>query len=134
MNDTETVPTPTNSPQEVDRIRDIIFGPQLRDYEQRFQIIQRDLERLQQELDQLTEKLIDQDSSQLKRLQASHREMRQSDDDLRSELRQTANKLTNDKVDRLALGELFVQVGTQLKTGGTLTDLLKNIVDQVQQS
>ncbi len=43
--------------QEVDRIRDIIFGHQMRDYDQRFQIVRRDLERLQQEMDRLAERL-----------------------------------------------------------------------------
>jgi hypothetical protein len=41
------------SVESVDRIRDIIFGPKMRDYEQRFDAILRDLDRLQQELDHL---------------------------------------------------------------------------------
>ena len=45
--------TQTEVPREVDRIRDILFGGQMREYEQRFQVMQRDLERLQQELDRL---------------------------------------------------------------------------------
>ena len=116
--------------QEVDRIRDIIFGSQMRDYEQRFEIFQRDLDRLQQELDRLTEQLTDQDSDQGKKLQALRKEMRQADDGLRDELRQTAQKLTTDKVDRVALGELFVELGSHLKTGGSLTDLLKSLDDK----
>ena len=131
MTDESTVkPTPqVEVPREVDRIRDIILGPQLREYEQRFQIIQRDLERLQQELDHLTEQLANQDSEQSKKLQALRRDMRQGDDDLRGELRQTAQKLTTDKVDRVALGELFVELGTHLKMGGSLADLLKGLDD-----
>lgn len=131
MTDESTVKaTPQmDTPREVDRIRDIILGPQLREYEQRFQIIQRDLERLQQELDHLTEQLAGQDSEQNKKLQALRRDMRQSDDDLRGELRQTSQKLTTDKVDRMALGELFVELGTHLKMGGSLADLLKGLDD-----
>jgi predicted RNase H-like nuclease (RuvC/YqgF family) len=115
------------APQEVDRIRDIIFGPQIRDYEQRFQNTQRDLDRLQQGIDQLTEQLAEQDSSHNKKLQALRREVRQADEDLRDELRQTAQKLTVDKVDRIALGDLFVELGTHLKAGGSLTDLLEKL-------
>lgn len=117
-------------PEKMDRVRDIIFGPQMRDYEQKFNVIQRDLDRLQQALDQLTERLTEQDTNQLKKLQALHREMRQSDEDLRTELRQTADKLTIDKVDRLALGELFIELGSHLKMGGSLAglaDWLKNL-------
>ena len=53
--------------------------------------------------------------------------MRRADDDLRDELRQTAQKLTSDKVDRVALGELFIDLGTHLKSGGSLADVLKSL-------
>ena len=133
MTDEQTSATSTvESAQEVDRIRDIIFGPQMRNYEQQFQAVERDLERLQQEIDRLTEQLADQDSSQTKKLQNLRREMRRADDGLRDELRQTAQKLTNDKVDRVALGELFIELGTHLKTGGSLADVLKGLGEKAQ--
>ena len=91
--------------QEVDRIRDIIFGSQMRDYDQRFQIVQRDLSRLQQELDRLADQMSEQDREQSKKLQALRGEMRQADDDLRDELRQAVDQLTADKMDRAALGD-----------------------------
>ncbi len=133
MTDEQANATPQmESAQEVDRIRDIIFGPQMRDYEQRFQIVQRDLDRLQQEIDRLSEQLTDQDSAQSKKLQNLHREMRQADDGLRDELRQIAQNLMTDKVDRVALGELFIELGTHLKTGGTLADLLESLEDRTE--
>jgi len=118
--------------REVDRIRDIIFGPQMREYGQRFENVQRDLDRLQGEIDHLVEQLADQAGDQSKKLQTLRREMRQADDGLREELRQTAQKLMADKVDRVALGELFIELGTQLKTGGSLADFLK-IVEETEQ-
>jgi predicted nucleic acid-binding Zn-ribbon protein len=117
------------SAQEVSRIRDIIFGPQMRDYEQRFQTIQHDLGRLQQAIDRLAEQLVDQDSSQSKKLQGLRREMGQANDDLRKELREIAQKLTTDKVDRSSLGELFIELGTHLKAGGSLAEVLKGLVE-----
>lgn len=128
MTQKSTQPVAGSTPQEVDRIRDIIFGPQIRDYEQRFQALQRDIERLQQELDHLTEQLSEQDGEQNKRLQLLRRDQRQSDDDLRAELRQTSQSLSFEKVDRAALGELFVNLGTHLKTGGSLGDILHGLV------
>jgi predicted nucleic acid-binding Zn-ribbon protein len=110
--------------QEVDRIRDIIFGSQMREYEQRFQVVQRDLNRLQQELDRLADQLSEQDREQSKKLQALRGEMRQADDDLRDELRQAVDQLMTAKVDRVALGDMFVEMGQRLKTGGSLSDLL----------
>jgi len=133
MSDEQVNATPeVGSVQEVDRIRDIIFGHQMRDYDQQFQIVRRDLERLQQELDRLAERLADQDSSQAKRLQELRQEMRRADDDLRDELRQATQTLTNDKVDRVALGELFIELGTHLKSGGFLVDLLKDLAEKKQ--
>lgn len=115
--------------QEVDRIRDIIFGPQMRDYQERFQLVARDLERLQQELDRLSQQLADQDGNQSKKLQALRREMREADDNLRAELRQGMEQLTNDKVSRESLGELFIELGARLKSAGALTNLLEDLVE-----
>jgi predicted nucleic acid-binding Zn-ribbon protein len=128
MSDEQTkAPSRAESAEEVERIRDIIFGSQMRDYDQRFQTVQRDLERLQQEMDRLAEQLADQDGAQSKKLQNLRREVRKADDDLREELRQTTQKLATDKVDRAALGELFIELGTHLKTGGSMADLLKGL-------
>ena len=35
--------------------------------------------------------------------------------------------LTDDKTDRSTLGELFIELGQHVKTGGSLTDLLKDL-------
>jgi chromosome segregation ATPase len=119
----------TGAPQEVDRIRDIIFGSQMRDYEQRFQTVQRDLKRLQQELDRLTEQLSEQDQEQSKKLQSLRGEMRQADDDLRDELRQAIDQLMTDKTGRIVLGDMLVEMGQRLKTGGSLSDLLGQLTE-----
>jgi len=122
------------SSQEVDRIRDIIFGSQMRDYGQQFDTVRRDLERLQGEIDHLAEQLTEQDRGQADRLQVLRRELRKADDDLRSELREAAQKLTGDKVDRMDLGQVFIEIGNYLKTGGTTTGLLKTLVDVEQEA
>jgi len=115
------------TPQEVDRIRDILFGSQMRDYEQRFQVIRHDLERLQQELDRLAGRLAEQDSEQSKKLERLRKESREADEALRRALRETAQQLTNDKVDRLALGDMLIEIGNRLKTGVLSSDLLQGL-------
>jgi predicted nucleic acid-binding Zn-ribbon protein len=122
-----TVASDAESIREIERIRDIIFGAQMRDYQHQFQAIQRDIDRLQQEVDRLVEQLAEQDSGQRKKLQDLRREVRRADDELRDEFRQTAQELTVAKVDREALGELFVELGTHLKTGRSLADLLQDL-------
>ncbi len=193
--------------ESVERIREIIFGPKMRDYEQRFEAVTRDLGRLQQELDHLNEQLTAKDAAQGKNLQGMRQELRQTgsdlrkelkaeitragaqlteqtaaqatnlqtlrqelhqadddlhtkakadleelaaqmaeqdaaqktnlgdlrqelrkaDADLREELRQIAQRLTDGKTDRSTLGELFIELGGHLKTGGSLADLLQNL-------
>ena len=114
--------------QDVERIRDIIFGSQMRDYSQRFEAVERDLARLQGEIDRLTEQLAEQDSDQTKKLQALRRDMRQADDDLRNELRETAQRLSTEKVQRIDLGRLFLELGNHLTEGRSVGDLLENLV------
>lgn len=193
--------------ESVERIRDIIFGPKMRDYEQRFDALTRDLARLQTDLDVLGEQLTAKDAGQSKNLQAVRQELRQAnselrnemkaedarlttqlaeqqtactnalnttrqelqqaddnlqmafkadieqvncnmsdhetaqktslqslrqefrkaDGDLREELRQVMQRLTDDKTDRSTLGELFVELGNHIKSGGNLADLLQGL-------
>ena len=115
------------TPQEVDRIRDIIFGTQMRDYDGRFEAVKRDLDRLQQELERFNAQLEEQDSDQTKKLQTVRQELRTSDDGIRDELRATAQRLTSEKVDRENLGDLFIELGRQLKTGESLGGLLSGL-------
>jgi hypothetical protein len=121
-----------DSLQQLERIRDIIFGNQAREFQQLIETIQRDLNRHQQQIDQLGEQLEEQDASQGKKLQTLRRDMRQADDDLRAELRQSAQRLTIDKVERTDLGRLFVELGTHLESGGTVSELLQNLIEAEQ--
>lgn len=121
------------SPQEVDRIRDIIFGPQMRDYDQRFRTFQDDVERLQRGLDRLSETQAEQAAELGKKLQALRGEMRQEDDGLRAELRKAVDALSHDKVDRVQLGDLLIELGQQLKRGGAGASLLDSLSQLAQE-
>jgi predicted nucleic acid-binding Zn-ribbon protein len=106
----------------------------MRDYQQQFEALQRDLVRLQKDIDQLSEQLAEQDSSQGKKLQNLRRDLRKADDDLRGELRDTAQRLTTDKVEREDLGQLFLEIGNRLTEGQSVGDLLMNLVGGEQDS
>jgi hypothetical protein len=121
MADDKKIPIVDEKPQEVDRIRDIIFGSQMRTYEGNFQTIKRDIERLMHEIDRLNEKTDEQDRLHSQKLQAFERELRKADDNLRTELRETAFKLTDEKVDRQFLGDLLIELGSQLKSASSYT-------------
>ncbi|MBN1979758.1 MAG: hypothetical protein JW918_20375 [Anaerolineae bacterium] len=133
MADKKSATTPQSEPiEDVNRIRDIIFGSQMKDYDGRFDSVQRDLKRLQKEIDSLSERLTNQDDEQGKKLQGLRRDMRKADDDLRDELRQISRKLADEKVDREVLGQMFIELGTRLTTGGSLADLLQGLEESGQ--
>jgi hypothetical protein len=121
------VPPGSETVEEVGRIRDILFGQQMRDYQQRFDALRRDLERQQGELNRLREQLAEQDADQGKKLGSLRQEARDADEALRSELRETASLLSDQKADRTVLAEFFLQLGAVLKGGGPADGLLKSL-------
>jgi hypothetical protein len=114
----------------LDRIRDILFGMQMRDVEQSFKTLQQDFGRVQQEIDRLADQLAEQESAQSKKLQALRRQNRGADEELRSEMRQAVQKLATDKVERADLGRLFLEIGSHLTEGGSIGELLMNLAKE----
>jgi predicted nucleic acid-binding Zn-ribbon protein len=100
----------------------------MRDYQQQFQALQRDVSRLQEELNRLSEQVAEQESGQGKKLQALRRELREADDGLRTELRESVQKLAGDKVERADLGRLFLEIGGQLTEGRSASDILQSLM------
>ena len=115
------------SMQDVGRIREIIFGSQMRDYEQRFRLLQRDLESLKDELEALREQSNKWNKEQDKKVQKLRDDVRQSDDELRAEMREVVDRLTMDKVDRSTLGELLIEMGKRLQEDSALGSLLETL-------
>ena len=58
----------TESTEKVERIREILFGAQLREYGQKFDLLQRELARLQQEVGRLNEQVREQDKTLRKQM------------------------------------------------------------------
>lgn len=106
-------PQPPLQEESVDRIRDIIFGPKMRDYEQRFEALVRDLVRLQGEVDRLGEQLEARDAAQAKQLQAARQEGRQADAELRGELKAEATRLAGQLTEQQAAQGNAVQAVRQ---------------------
>lgn len=115
------------SAHDLERIRQIIFGSQMRQIEQRFTTQDRDIARLEKEIASLQSRLADHEAQQTKDLQALRQEIREFDDELRQQLHQLGQHLEDEKMDRVSLGELFIEMGTQVKSGGSLADLLNHL-------
>jgi len=84
---------------------------------------------LKNELDGLNAQMAEHESSQKTTLQNLRQELRKANSDLREELRLLSQRLTDEKTDRAMLGDLFIELGNHVKTGGSLADML-NSLDQ----
>lgn len=115
--------------QDMERVREILFGGISRDFESRFEAMNRDIERLQKELDQANTSLSKMEQEQRDKLQALRGDVRTADDEIRSELRAVNERLGGEKVDRQQLGDLFTEMGRQIKEGKGLDSLLRDILD-----
>ncbi len=106
----ETNTTPNTQPQ-IDAIRNIIFGQNMQDYDQRFKEANDNLNRNRQEI----EDLIEQTKNYLLE------EMRQMEHRLSTQLQQLNDKLVQEsdrledkKLNRKELGSLLVDIGNKI--------------------
>ncbi len=120
------------NPQDMERVREILFGGVIRDHEARFAKLQRDLERLQKALDKSNEQLAAQDSAQNKKLQEARQDFQTSGDDLRAEMRSAVDRLSAEKVDKEQLGNLLIEMGNQIKGTGILSSVLGNLLQTAE--
>lgn len=118
---TQASQNPATSPQDMERVREILFGGVIRDHEARFVKLQRDLERLQKALDKSNEQLAAQDSAQNKKLQEARQDSQTSEDELRAEMRSAVDRLSAEKVDK-------EELGNQIKGTGILSSVLDGLL------
>ena len=125
----ESAPRPKRSATEIERIRELVVGPQLRQSEQKIGTLQKDIDRLQREIQQLASQLNEQNMSLSERLQQVRQDLQESVGEVRNEVRQVAEGLEQNKVDRHMLGDLFIELGNHIKEGGAISDALQDLFD-----
>lgn len=125
---TQTNQNPTASPQDLERVREILFGGVIRDHDARFATLQRDVERLQKALDRANEGVENRDSAQSKKLQEARQDFQNSTDEMRAEMRASVERLSREKVDKEQLGDLFIEMGNQIKGGSMLSSVLGDLL------
>ncbi len=127
MSDAENSKSAT-SPQDLERVREILFGGVIRDHDTRFATLQRDLERLQKALDRTNEELANRDSAHSQKLQEARQAFQTENDEIRAELRSSVERLSSAKVDKEQLGNLFIEMGNQIKGNGTISAVLDGLL------
>ncbi|MEZ4710087.1 MAG: hypothetical protein R3A44_22970 [Caldilineaceae bacterium] len=125
----ENTPRAKRSAGEIERIRELVVGPQLRQSEQKISTLQKDIERLQRELRQLRSQQNDNNKSLTENLQQLQQELQESVGEVRDELRLVTTGLEKDKVDRQKLGDLFIELGNHIREGGEISDVLQSLFE-----
>lgn len=125
-----TAPTQGKNPNELDHIRDILFGTQSREMEQRIEALEAALQTLSSQLrDQLnqqaqrqSEATQSQAAAQAEQLQQMGQTLQAGLDglsaelqQLRQEVAQAVQRLEHEKTNRVDLGQLLVALGEQLQ-------------------
>lgn len=79
------------------------------------------------ELRSVRSEMIDARDQYEQRSQGLRREIRQTEDTLRDELRRIADRLEYQKTDRKALASMLIEIATRLETGHTVAGMLEGL-------
>jgi DNA-binding ferritin-like protein len=127
--------TNESSPNNIDQIRQLIFGEQIQDYDRRFNNLVKRMEQLFEALEQKSQET----NEKLEQLdKATERKLSELEQSLTKDLENRANKiqqhikeiqqtiseLDNDKTDKNLLADQLIDLAMKLK-GQTLLDQLK---------
>ncbi|NPA90231.1 MAG: hypothetical protein GXO55_02080 [Chloroflexi bacterium] len=121
--------TNTSSTQadEISRVRDILFGSYMREYERRFRNLEDELERQKERLEELWQRV---DALESK-VDTSHREVlaeiRKQLDQLYARLQKRIAQVEEESVDKGILGDLLIEFGSRIK-GGTVTESIQELL------
>ena len=140
------------SAEKVERIRELLFGAQMREYARRFAALEHSLTQVQQQLQQQLQRLGEQlqthqeqmaqqlqmmAQKQAEQVAATDQQLRTTQATVLAELRDASSQLDQAKVDRSALGTLFAELGTTLQAtaaapNSSVTDWLSQLEEQLR--
>jgi len=105
-----------NPGQNIDQIRDLIFGEQIQKYDKQFSEIAKDNKKLNE--------LIEEVSQQLKiELEQKISAVKKDVQKIQSTLQKEIDELQSDKVDRLQMANLLIELGMRLKGENVLDSI-----------
>jgi vacuolar-type H+-ATPase subunit I/STV1 len=115
------------SPNNIDQIRQLIFGEQIQDYDRRFQELQKKLDQLNKSLQAGKEET----DEKLKEIQKTfQKDLASKIDAVKQEILEVKKSLSNlndDKVDRNQLADQLIDLAMRLKGSSILDQIDKGI-------
>ncbi len=133
--------TAKDSPNNIDQIRQLIFGDQIQDYERRFQELLKKVDRIDQKVDgnkeAADEKVKTLEEVLGKKLAENHKSIQQELDtktrSIQQEIQEILQKvidLTEDKIDRGQLADQLIDLAMRLK-GSTILDHMEKEISGI---
>ncbi len=123
---TSVLPTQAD---EIARIRDILFGSHMKEYERRFRNIEEELGRQKKRIEELWQRVDDLEA----KVDQNHRhvlaELRKQVDDLYTQLQRRIDQLEEESVAKVTLGDLLLEVGSRIKGSNVTTSLQEILKD-----
>ena len=111
----EAEPQPTSDDQPLNKIREILFGTQMSNVDQRLAAIQDELAELRGTVQALADKLEETRESGEQKLEHARRGLRMSITNAQMQLKEIAQKVDNEMVDRAALADMLTQLAVSIK-------------------
>lgn len=105
--------------EELERVREILFGSVARDQDKRIQQLQAEIVRLQQSLSQTNAQLAEQHRQHVEQVEDLRKYVDENNRSFRSEMEMSINQLNEDKLNRSTLGDLLIALGSRLKESST---------------
>jgi len=117
-----------SSGQNIDQIRDLIFGEQIQKYERRFKEFAQDSKKLNELIEEVRQQLAADSEMQKAELEQKINAVKKDLQKIQSNLQQAVKEvegLQSDKVDRLQMANLLIDLGMRLKG--------ENVLDSITQ-
>lgn len=111
MNNTNELASSMAQNTQINAIRDIIFGQNMQDYEQRFAEMERTMHRYRQEQEATLQQTADNLAESIKILETKLLAQLDADN---KKIAAEINILQNNKLDRFQLGKLLIDLGTKI--------------------
>jgi hypothetical protein len=105
----------TSGLEELERVREILFGSMARDQDKRIQQLQNEIARLQQAVTQLNSQLAEQNRQHIDQIGQLRQQAEAANASLRSDMEDALSQLRDDKLDRRMLGALLTSLGSRLQ-------------------
>lgn len=130
-------PSEPNPGKNIDQIRDLIFGEQIRDYDRRFKTMEKKLDSLRSSFEQAAsdweKRYKQQEAYQKEQFDSFQKQIKEVDSRIKkwiSKIESQCEKLQEDKTDRLELANLLMEISLRLKR----EDLLDQLTGSSQQA